>query len=154
MGLTWFSQSSLFIYLIFIYFLSTVLRARILTGPEQEVTSEDDNAPPLSSDDPDDVYSVKIVKIFKGKENATQLLGIKSIGVRSPNLVIDFHTPARWWKMCIPSLIDLEHGHEYLLSGFIDEGKLHSSYCDMRYSWTSVTHRQRKGLNGQFHNNC
>lgn len=131
-----------------------MLHARILSGPRQEVTPNDKEGSQISLYDPDDVYSVKIVKIFKGEENVTQLPGIQSLGVRSPSLVIDFHTPAEWWQMCLPSLITLEHGHEYLLSGYVSEGKLRSSFCDMRLSWASVTHQQRKGLNGQYSNNC
>lgn len=131
-----------------------MLRARILSGPRQEVTANDEELRQLSTYEPDDVYSVKIVKIFKGKENVTRLPGIQSLGVRNPSLVIDFHTPAQWWKMCIPSLISLERGHEYLLTGYIHEGKLRSSYCDLRHGWASVTHQQRKGLHEEYGNKC
>ena len=136
------------------------MRARILSGPRSEVTPDDDELSRLSTYDPDDVYSVKIIKIFKGEENVTALPGIHTVGARrfrragSPSLIVDFHRPAKWWSQCIPSLKALEHGHEYLLSGYILEGKLRSSYCDVRQSWESVTHQQRMGLKGQYNENC
>lgn len=132
---------------------SIVFRARILSGPRQEViTPKDDEQISVSFYDPNDVYIVKIVKIFKGEENVTQLPGIKFLGLRRTSIVIDFHTPAQWWKMCIPSLNNLKLGRELLLSGFIQEGTLRSSFCDMRYTWASVTHQQRQTLNERHSN--
>ena len=130
------------------------MRAKILSGPRQEVTPNDEELSQVSSYDPDDVYSVKIMKIFKGERNVTALPGIRTVGVRSPSLIVDFHSPAKWLSGCIPSLKALKHGHEYLLSSYILEGKLRSSYCDVRQSWTSVTHQQRIGLKGQYNENC
>ena len=132
----------------------TVMHVRVLSGPRQEVTANDDILSQVSSYDPDDVYSVQIVNIFKGKENVTQLPGLQLVGVRSPIFVIDFHTPAQWWEFCIPSLKAMKRGHEYLLSGYIEKDKLRSSYCNMRHSWASVTHQQRRGLNGKYSENC
>ena len=62
----------------------------------------DDELSQGSSYDPDDVYSVKIIKIFIGEENITALPGIRTVGVRSPSLIVDFHSPAKWLSDCIP----------------------------------------------------
>ena len=55
------------------------MRAKILSEPKQEVTPNIDELSQVSSYDPDDVYSVKIIKIFKGEENVTALPGIRTV---------------------------------------------------------------------------
>lgn len=131
-----------------------MLHAKVLSGPTQEVTPEDEELKKISSYDPHDVYRLKIIKIFKGGEKITQLPGIQFTGIHNESIVIKYHTPAAWWKFCIPSLSALDRGHDYLLSGYIEEGKLRSSFCDVRRAWDSVTHKQKRGLKGQYNEKC
>ena len=125
-----------------------------MSGPTQEVTPEDEEPKIISDYVPHDVYRLKIIKIFKGEEKITQLPGIQFTGIRNESLVIKYHTPAAWWKFCIPSLSALDRGHDYLLSGYIDEGKVRSSFCDVRRTWESVNHKQKKLLKGRYNEKC
>lgn len=127
-----------------------VFRAKILSGPRQEVIKQDREQ--ISFYDPNDVYMLKIDKIFKGEANVTELPGIKFLGLRRESIAMDFHTPGQWWEMCLPSLKALKHGREYLLSGSIQKSTLRSSFCDMRYSWSSVTYEERRALNREHRN--
>lgn len=125
----------------------TVLRARVWLGPKDAVPDKDNK---FSSFFRDQVYSLKVVEIFKGKEKINLLPGVVSTGVRSPSLMIDLHTPTKFSSCSFR----LHEGKEYLLSGNIFDNKLRSSFCNMRQRWTDVTPQQRAGLNGQYNKSC
>ncbi|XP_078369442.1 metalloproteinase inhibitor 3-like [Oculina patagonica] len=124
-----------------------VLRARVWSEPR--------DADPVKGDEfsfiiPDQVYSLKIIEIFKGKEKVNQLPGALSVGVRNLGLLIDLHTPTRF----ISCSFRLQKGKEYLLSGYIRNNKLRSSFCSLRWRWTHVPTQLRAVLNGQYSESC
>lgn len=127
--------------------ISIVLRARVWSEPRDAIPTKGDEFSFLF---PDQVYSLKIVEIFKGKEKVNQLPGLVSVGVRSPSLMIDLHTPTRF----ISCSFSLQNGKEYLLSGYIHNDKMRSSFCGFRWKWTHVTPQLSAGLKGQFNESC
>ncbi|XP_078368995.1 metalloproteinase inhibitor 3-like [Oculina patagonica] len=121
-----------------------VLRARVLSEPRD---AYDEFSFMFS---PDQVYSLKIVEIFKGKEKVNQLPGVLSVGVRNSSLLIELFTPTRF----DPCSFWLQKGKEYLLSGYIHNNNLRSFYCDLHWRWSDVTPQLRAGLDGQYSNSC
>ena len=129
------------------YFILTVLRARVWSGPIDAPPDKDDE---FSSFYRDQVYSLKIVEIFKGEKEISHLPGVVSVGVRSPSLMVDLHTPTKFSSCSFR----LYKGTEYLLSGHVVNNKLRSSFCSLRQEWTYVTPQQRAGLSGHYNKNC
>ncbi|KAL9973185.1 hypothetical protein ACROYT_G019603 [Oculina patagonica] len=126
-----------------------VLRARVWSEPRDAVPIKGNKTSSLFID-PDQIYSLKIVEIFKGKEKVNQLPGVLSVGVRNSVLLVDLHTPSKtdscsFW---------LQKGKEYLLSAFIHKNKLGSFFCDLRWRWTHVTPQLRAGITGQYNKSC
>lgn len=124
-----------------------VLRARVWSGPIDAPPDKDDE---FSSFYRDQVYSLKIVEIFKGEKEISHLPGVVSVGVRSPSLMVDLHTPTKFSSCSFR----LYKGTEYLLSGYVVNNKLRSSFCSLRQEWTYVTPQQRAGLSGHYNKNC
>ena len=133
--------------LVCLFVVLTVLRARVWSGPREAPPDEDDE---FSSFYSDQVYSLKIVEIFKGEKEISHLPGVVSVGVRSPSLMVDLHTPSKFSSCSFP----LHKGSEYLLSGYILDSKLGSSFCDLRQKWTHVTPQQRAELNVHYNKTC
>ena len=130
------------------FFILTVFRARVWSGPREAPPDKDDDE--FSSFYRDQIYSLKIVEIFKGENEISYLPGAVSVGVRSPSLMVDIHTPTKWSSCSFR----LHKGTEYLLSGYVIDNKLTSSSCYLRQEWTYVTPQQRAGLNGHYNKNC
>ena len=137
-------ESCLFVCL---FVVLTVLRARVWSGPREAAPDEDDE---FSSFYSDQVYSLKIVEIFKGEKEISHLPGVVSVGVRSPSLMVDLHTPFKFSSCSF----QLHKGREYLLSGYVLDNELRSSFCDLRQKWTHVTPQQRAELNGHYNKTC
>lgn len=127
---------------------SFVFRARVLSGPRNDVAPQDNNFFGFV----DQVYSLKIVEIFKGKENVTQVNGVYSFGVRNPSLMADLFTPSSIFSCDV----QLKPGTEYLLTGHIydHDRKLRMNLCNWHPRWTNVTPSQREGLKGRFNAAC
>ena len=98
----------------------------------------------------DQVYSIKVIEIFKGKENVTQVKGTHFFGVRNPSLMADIFTPSKMFSCDV----HLERGVEYILAGYIYDNKLRMHLCNWHEPWANVTPLQRKGLKGQFNVAC
>ena len=130
------------------YFILTVLRARVWSGPIDAPPDKDYGE--FSSFYRDQVYSLKIVEVFKGEKEISHLPGVVSVGVRSPSLMADLYTPTKFSSCSF----GLHKGREYLLSGYVLDNKLRSSFCDLRQEWTHVTPQQRAGLSGQYDKSC
>lgn len=105
------------------------MRARVWSEPRDAAPTKGDEFSFLF---PDQVYTLKIVEVFKGNEKVKQLPGVSSIGVRGLGVLIDLHTPTRF----VSCSFMLQKGKEYLMSGFIHNEKLRSSFCDLRLKWT------------------
>ena len=133
--------------LVCLFVVLTVLRARVWSGPREAPPDEDDE---FSSFYSDQVYSLKIVEIFKGEKEISHLPGVVSVGVRSPSLMVDLHTPFKFSSCSFR----LHKSGEYLLSGYILNNELRSSFCDLRQKWAFVTPQKRAELNGHYNKTC
>ena len=133
---------------MFFFLILSVFRARVWSGPIDAPPDKDDGE--FSSFYRDQVYSLKIVEVFKGEKEISHLPGVVSVGVRSPSLMVDLHTPTKFSSCSFR----LYKGTEYLLSGYVVNNKLRSSFCSLRQEWTYVTPQQRAGLSGQYDKSC
>ena len=123
------------------------MRARVWSKGRDAIPAKNDTYSSLSRAQ---VYTLKIVEVFKGKEQLKQLPGVVSVGVRSPGYMVDLHTPSR----DISCSFALHKGKEYLLSAYINNNKLHSNFCDIRQRWTYVTSEERAGVSGRYNESC
>ena len=130
-----------------LFVVLTVLRARVWSGPSEAPPDENDE---FSSFYSDQVYNLKIAEIFKGDKEINYLPGVVSVGVRSPSVIVDLHTPTKFSSCSFR----LHKGREYLLSGYVLDNKLRSSFCDLRQEWIHVTPQQRAGLSGHYNKSC
>lgn len=123
-----------------------------------KVTSNATNAIHVQSDNDtfslyssSQVYNLKIVEVFKGKEQLNQLAGFTpSIRGESPMYTVELHTPPRF----ISCSFLLREGQEYLLSGRLDNNKLSSEFCDIRLEWGDITPRQEYGVRVKYAEDC
>ena len=115
---------------------STVVRPRVWSKGRDAIPTKNDTSNSFSRAQ---VYTLKIVDVFKGKEQLKHLSGVVSVGVRSPGYMVDLHTPSR----DISGSFALHKGKEYLLSAYINNTKLHSDFCDVSRRWTYVTSEDR-----------
>ena len=98
------------------------------------------------------VYTVKILKAFKGTNEITRITAsqVKDAGKRKnkkvAHVTTELHSAACG--------VSLDQSKTYLLLGYIDEQKLRIDSCQWNALWTSATAQQRRGLKKLYGQNC
>lgn len=127
-----------------------VMKAKITSNATNAIHVQSDNDT-FSLYSSSQVYNLKIVEVFKGKEQLNQLAGFTpSIRGESPVYTVELHTPPRF----ISCSFLLCEGQEYLLSGRLDNNKLSSEFCDIRLEWGDITPRQEYGVRAKYAEDC
>ena len=112
------------------------MKAKVTSNATNAIQSDDDAFSRFGSPQ---VYNLKIVEVFKGKEQLRQLAGFTpSLRGESPVYKVELHIPPPRFISCS---FQLREGQEYLLSGRVDDNKLSSEFCDIRLRWGDVTRK-------------
>ena len=99
------------------------------------------------------VYTVKILKTFKGSKEITGIIAsqVKGTGKRKNKNKVARITTDLDSAACG---VLLDQSKTYLLLGHIDEQKLQIDSCQWHALWTSITAQQRRGLKKLYGRNC
>jgi len=99
------------------------------------------------------VYTVKILKTFKGAKEITGIIAsqVKGTGKRKDNSKVARVTTELDSAACG---VSLEQSKTYVLLGYIDKKKLRIDSCQWHALWTSITGQQRRGLKKLYGQNC
>lgn len=96
------------------------------------------------------VYSLRILKIYKGALEINSTEGIQVYGSRQRTLRAKLYTPARASSCNVP----LRNGTVYLLTGQILNRRLRTGGCKWRTEWSQITRKQRAGIRRFYGENC
>lgn len=96
------------------------------------------------------VYTVKILKTFKGTKEITPIIAsqVKGTAKRKNKTKVAHVTNS------VVCGVSLDQSKTYLLLGYIDEQQLRIDSCQWHALWTSITAQQRRGLKKLYGQNC
>lgn len=135
----------------FIIFLLSVIRGKILTGPVDDLPSDNRilrGIPPqfLTYQ----VYTIRITKIYKGSAAIRKTGGLRVYGRKRRSYSIKVYTPSKM-NSC---RVDFTVGKVYVITGFIGKKKLSISGCDFKKEWSQITKKQRSGFARKYRGTC
>ena len=96
------------------------------------------------------VYTIRIVKIYKGENLINETEGAELHGSTSKNIKASLYTPSKGISCQVP----LPIGEVYLLSGLVEENKLKMGFCDWRRKWHRLASGQLSGIRHNYRKNC
>ena len=96
------------------------------------------------------VYTLRILKIYKGGLEINNTEGVQVYGSRKRTLLVKLYTPARASSCNVP----LRNNTVYLLTGQILNKRLRTGGCKWRTEWSSITRKQRAGIRRFYGENC
>jgi len=132
-----------------------VIRAKVLSESTEAPLQTESPETALLENIPaefiqEQVYTLRILKIYKGALEINSTEGIKVYGSRKRTLKAKLYTPARASSCNVP----LRNGTVYLLTGQILNRRLRTGGCKWRTEWSQITRKQRAGIRRFYGENC
>lgn len=132
-----------------------VIRAKVLSESTEKPLQTEPPETAIEEDIPaefiqEQVYTLRILKIYKGAREINKTEGVEVYGSRRRTLRAKLYTPARASSCHVP----LRNRTVYLLTGQILHGKLRTGGCKWRTEWSLITRKQRAGIRRFYGENC
>ena len=132
-----------------------MIRAKVISESTEEPLRTEPPETALLEDIPreliqEQVYTLRILKIYKGGADIKQTKGTEVYGSRRRTLLAKLYSPARASSCHVP----LRNGTVYVLTGQILNRRLMAGGCNWRTEWSVITRKQRAGIRRFFGENC
>lgn len=128
-----------------------VIRAKVLSETTEVPLLTEPPEPMIPAEFiQEQVYTLRILKIYKGAMEINSSEGIEVYGSRKRTLRARLYTPAR----ASSCRVDLLNNTVYLLTGQILKGRLRTGGCKWRTEWSLITRKQRAGIRRFYGENC
>ncbi|KAM7450583.1 metalloendopeptidase inhibitor [Porites harrisoni] len=132
-----------------------VIRAKVLSKSTEEPLLTESTETAVLEKIPvefiqEQVYTLRILKIYKGAMDVKETNGAQVYGSRRRTWLAKLYTTPNASSCNVP----LRNNTVYLLTGQILNKKLRTGSCNWRTEWSEITRKQRAGIRRFYGENC